>query len=195
MSTSTFPGANEPHGRRTRLNDAWSAYAVARGMRFTPAAERGDAVLAGLSTARIEAVVDSVSLAFECADLQTSFFCSPIAPLVGQVELSRRGVLSRIAHYLGTQGLVLGDPPFDQAFAVTATNEETARALLGEGVRSDLITLYPQGFSYDDGRERGRAPSLRFLMRGMVTDPSTLDTAVGLLAALGNVRVALSAYR
>ncbi len=196
MSISPLPrGTESAASRRTRLNETWSAYAAARGMRFTPANELGESVLAPLSAARVEGVVDSVPLAFECADLQTSFICNPIAALVGQVQLSRRGVLSRIAHYLGTQRLVLGDPSFDGAFAVTTTHEDTARLLLGEPIRNDLLALYPLAFSYDDGRERGRAASARFLMRGMTTESSTLDTAIGLLAALGNVRPAISAYR
>jgi hypothetical protein len=176
------------------LNQTWSAYAAANGMQFRPAEDDGEAVWAPLSKARVEAVIDSVPIAFECADFQTSFLCRPIAPLAVQVELSRRGVLSRIAHYFGARALALGDPSFDDAFAVTATDEDTARWLLGEPIRNDLLALYPLAFSYDGG-DRGRAASAQFVLRGMVTDSATLDTAVALLAALGNVRVAISAYR
>lgn len=201
LGTGAITGlvASSSRGRRCAdLDAAWRRYAIGKQYRFSPAVgDRPDA-----RSPRVEGRVDDVDLTIEACTMTIGGSRAPCTRVWGRVlapEPARVLVSSdaRLAQGPGVRELepmTLGDPFFDHALAVRASNGEAACRLLGPGLRRALQGLLSSSYrlalvlQLDEGEV-----SLTWL--GEETRPSMLDEACAVVVRACRERVAAEAYR
>ena len=162
-------------------NQAWGAFAAARGLRFTPAVTGWMGAKAPL---RVDGEQDGVAFALLLYPdhvsqyFGTAVLAFPPRPVRGHLEVTRAGTFSRIATAFGAQDLEVGVATFDAAFIVKGTDVATARRLLPPQLCAELLALDAQFLGYDDGSEPQHGAHAMLEISGIVTDPAILDRAI-----------------
>jgi hypothetical protein len=174
---------------------AWEEYARIRGMHFRP----GRIGWAHGQWPRVDGVMDRLPIAFELGSgdrgVNTVILAAPLAPIQGNLEITREGLLAKIAKVFGAQDVVLGDEAFDRAYLVKAAPEILARALLTDGVRRDLLAVEACRLAYDDGSHHRHGAMVVLEVPGVVAEPTWLDRLQGLVVEIARARLPAVPYR
>jgi hypothetical protein len=103
-------------------------------------------------------------------------------------RISRRNLLSGLAHFLGGQDIEIGDPAFDHDFVIKSNDALKVKYLLNAELR-ELIREQPEitfSIKDDDGAFRSRFPDgvdqLTFEAMGLITDVDRLKSLFDLFA-------------
>lgn len=181
--------ASAAHRQAMRTVDAaWAPYAKAHGLNHRPA--RVDET--HNDEPRVDGTVEGVSMAFKLSTVDdvsgVMAVAVPLAPICAHLEISREGVLAKIAKVFGAKDLVLGDEPFDKAYLVGTTDDDGARALLTPKTRSEMLALDVTTLSYDDGSTNETKPTLALGIARLVTETEELDRLSKLLVALATAK-------
>jgi hypothetical protein len=176
----------------------WAPYAAARGMRYQPGREGW----AHTEWPRIDGAIGTIAVGLQLMDdawdvsaFLAAALARPAAPLKGHVEVSREGILSRIAKMLGAQDIVIGEQAFDRAYVVKATDESTARALLTPLVTREMLALEAKYLAYDDGTENSHGAVVVAYVPFTVIDFDSIDRRLALVAKLARAQEEHGAYR
>ena len=173
----------------------WAPYAEARGMRYT----QGRSGWARMQWPRVDGAVDRIPVALEAGTVRTAHgtfaLAVPPAPVRGHLEATRQGWMSRLAVLLGAQDVSVGDPAFDEAFVVKATDEALALELLTPTVRAEMAALGVERLAYDDGSEHAQQPLVLLEVPALVTDAPGLDRLLRTVAEVASVRRGIEPYR
>jgi hypothetical protein len=174
---------------------AWEEYARLRGMQFRP----GRVGWAHGEWPRVDGVIDRLPIAFELGSgdwgVNTVFLGAPLAPIHGNLEITREGFAAKIAKVFGAQDVVLGDEAFDGAYLVKAAPEIVARAVLADGLRRDLLAVGASRLAYDDGSHHQRGAMVVLEVPGVVAEPTWLDRLLGMVVDVARVRLPEGPYR
>ncbi len=127
--------------------------------------------------------------------MNTVILAAPVAPIQGNLEITREEFLAKITKVFGAQDVVLGDEAFDRAYLVKATPEILARALLTDGVRRDLLAVEACRLAYDDGSHHRQGAMVVLEVPGVIAEPTSLDRLLGLVVEIARARLPEVPYR
>ncbi|MEZ4457761.1 MAG: hypothetical protein R2882_14610 [Gemmatimonadales bacterium] len=110
----------------------------------------------------------------------TRFRAEVSSPDGFRFAVSRRGLLSDLAHALGAQDVVVGHEPFDRDFVIKGNDEAKLRALFDNArIRAGLDAQPDVHF---DLAEAGGTVFLSFATVGLLDDPARLRAQYDLFA-------------
>lgn len=167
--------------------EKWTPYAQARG--FTIAVD--DTSRFGANVVKLQGqfegvpiVIDSYSVEHTDSDGHrssetfTRVNARASAPLALRASFYREHALSGLGSLLGFQDVKIGDPAFDAAYVVKASDEGAVRYLCHPGVRQALLALpKPVRSSYEQG-------VIEISWKGLETEPTMFDAACRVASAL-----------
>ena len=145
------------------MNAAWQSAAETLGFEFAPGSWRGGPTVTGMldgSPAEIHSYTKSSG---KNSTRYTRYTVSFPAVGVG-LHLSRQSGLGYFLKVLGTQDIEIGEPTFDEAFIVQASDPQAARAILTPGttmVLNRLIAVHPEIVVSDDRLVLDRRATVR----------------------------------
>ena len=164
------------------INRAWQTAAETLGFSLVPGTWRGGPTMTGLldgAPAEIHSYTKSTGKSSTRYTRYTVSF-----PSIGiGLRLQRQSGMGMFLKVLGTQDIVIGEPVFDEAFIVQASDPQAARAVLGAGttmVLNRLIALHPEIVVFDDRIVLDRRATVR-----------DADTLISTLRRLGSAAGAL----
>jgi hypothetical protein len=189
VAAAAISGVVQDIARTT--NQAWGAFAAARGLHYSP----GVGGWMGMqANARIDGTLDGVRFAVTLyPDHRTGYFGTavlafPSQPLPGHLDVTRAGVLLRLAAHLSADEVSFQDPAFSESFVVKATHPATAHRLLSPGARAELVALGAVFLGYDDGSEAQHATHLLLELSGVVAREDILERSIRLATRLAAER-------
>jgi len=168
--------------RRAACRDAWRSFAGSRGLEWIASSgpwyrRDPDAVEGQVDGVRVR--LDTFVVSTGKSHTVYTRVRSPLArPFPGKLALGRRSFLTTVAEKLGVRSIPTGDRSFDERMVLRAKDGDAARQLVGEGVRSRARELDRRATIRVAGDEA------KITWRGRETDPSALDAACRLAAAL-----------
>jgi hypothetical protein len=148
---------------------------------------------------RVDGTFESAPVAIELVPrsdgVHTAVLTSLVAPLQGNVEVVREGLLAKIAKVFGAQDIALGDPAFDRVYLVKGTSEPTAHAVLSASAREEMLALGVDRLIYDDGSEHRHAALVFVEIPRVVEEPERLDRALRAVIDIARTRASTTVYR
>lgn len=167
--------------QRDSTNQAWRAAADTLGFTFTRGTWLGGPTITGtLDGAPAE--IRSYSKSTGKSSSRYTRYSIGFPPIGIALHLQRQSGLGRFLKVLGTQDILIGEPVFDEAFIVRASDPQAARAVLTAGttmVLNRLIALYPEVVVMDD--------HIVLDIRATVRDADTLVSTMRRLASAASV--------
>lgn len=168
--------------RKEAFREAWRSFATSRGLRWIEASgpwyrHKSDAIEGSVEDVAIRLDTYVVST----GKTQVTFTrvqCRLGRPFPGKIVAKRRTFLTGIGEKLGRRSLRTGDPTFDGKMVVRSKSGDIALRLFDEKVRSRARAI-ERPVSIQIAGEEAKA-----WWRGAETDPSVLDAACNLVAAL-----------
>jgi len=163
------------------MNAAWQVAADTLGFSFSPGAWRGGPTMTGLIDGAPAEIKSYTKSSGKNSTRYTRYTVSFSSLGIG-LRLQRQSGMGLFLKVLGTQDIVIGEPVFDEAFIVQASDPQAARAVLGAGttmVLNRLIALHPEIVVSDD----------RIVLdhRATVRDADTLVSTLRRLASAAGV--------
>ncbi len=134
------------------MNAAWQMAAERLGFRFTPGTIRGGPTISGDIDGH-PGEIHSYSKSSGKNSSRYTRYSVVFPPIGAGLRLSRQSGLGQLLKVLGSQDIEIGEPAFDQAFIVQASDPRAARATLTSGVTmalNRLIAVHPQVVVMDD---------------------------------------------
>ena len=164
-----------------QVNIAWQAAAEMLGFSFETGNMRSGPRMAGIIE---DLPADAYSYTKSSGKSSNRYtrFTVEFPPLGVGLQLFRQAGIGQFLKILGTQDIVIGDPTFDEAFIVKATDPPAARALLTPGRTmslNQLLAVHPEVVVKDDRIVIDR--------RGNVSDPDVIISTLRRLASVANV--------
>jgi hypothetical protein len=148
---------------------------------------------------RVDGVIDRLPIAFELGSgdrgVNTVIVGTPLAPINGNLEITREGFVAKIAKVFGAQDVVLGDEAFDRAYLVKAAPEMVAQALLTDSVRRNLLAVRASRLACDDGSHHQRGAMVVLEVPGVVAEPTWLDRLLAMVVEISRARLPEVPYR
>jgi hypothetical protein len=184
------------HRRAIEAADAaWAPYAKTHQMHHRP----GRISWAHSDEPRVDGTFEGVSIGFELKLVPREWGMTavaiPLSPVPVNVELSREGVLARIAKFFGAQDVVVGDEEFDRTYLIKATDEAKGRALLDAKVRKEILALGIASLAYDDGSVADHKAMVVVSVPRILQKPEEIDRLLELLVALAKLRPDVEPFR
>lgn len=165
------------------MNSAWQAAAETLGFSFAPGTWRGGPTMTGMLDGAPAEIHTYAKSSGKNSTRYTRYTVS--FPSIGiDLRLQRQSGVGMFLKVLGTQDIVIGEPVFDEAFIVQASDARAARAVLDAGttmVLNRLIALHPEVVVSDDRIVIDRRATVR-----------DADTLVSTLRRLGSAATALA---
>ena len=168
--------------RTRRFREAWREFAANRGFAWKQAA----GAWYRRSTDAIDAPIEGAPIRFDTyvvssgkhAVVYTRVATSLEREAPAKLSIAPRSSLTAIGESLGFSTVRTGDPGFDARMVVRSRNEGIARRAVDEDVRARSLEIARRIQVKVDGR------TAKVAWRGREKDPSTLDAAGRLIAAL-----------
>ena len=164
-----------------KMNTAWQAAARMLGFSFETGNMRSGPRMAG-TIEDLRADAYSYTKGSGKSSNRYTRFTVEFPPLGVGLQLSRQAGIGQFLKILGTQDIVIGDPPFDEAFIVKTTNPQAARVLLTPGrtmALNQILAVHPEVVVRDDRIVIDR--------RSNVSDPDVIVSTLRRLASVANV--------
>ena len=143
----------------------------------------------------VESIPAAVQLVAGTTGYHTLALAVPAAPLEGHVEITREGVIAKIAKLFGAQDIQLGEEAFDRTFLVKGTSERTVRAVLSALVRQEMLQMDAVRVAYDDGSAHKHGPMALLEVPRIVTGAAELDRVLAAVVEMARAKVQETAYR
>ena len=183
--------------RNARMEEAawlWKAYAMQRGFLFDePIVIGGPDEKPPCVDGTVRGVAVSLQLGLEAESTLALAVHSGIVP--GHVDVRSRSALDAVSNLFGSEDVQLGDAPFEGAYRVRASSDETVRIILTAATRAEMLALGARSFLYEDGGSHGQVPLVRMQLDGIRHAPAILDRALALVAAVTLARAPEQPYR
>ncbi len=163
------------------MNAAWQSAAEMLGFTFEPGSMRGGPTIAGTIDDYPANVHTYVKSSGKNSTRYTRYTVGFPAIGVG-LHLSRQAGLGQFLKVLGAQDIVIGDPLFDEAFIVKATDPQAVRAVLTRGrtmALNQLLALHPDVVVSDNRIVIDR--------HGSVRDADVIISTLRRIASVANV--------
>lgn len=163
------------------MNQAWQVAAETLGFTITPATWRGGPAIEGLLDGA-PAEIRSYTKSTGKSSTRYTRYTVSFPPIGIGLRLQRQSGMGMFLKVLGTQDIIIGEPVFDEAFIVQASDPQAARAVLGAGttmVLNRLIALHPEIVVSDDRIVLDRRTTVR--------DADTLVSTLRRLASAASV--------
>jgi len=163
------------------MNEAWRAAAERLGFEFAPGSWSGGPTITGTLDGS-PAEIHSYTKSSGKSSTRYTRYTLGFTPIGVGLKLTRQSGVGYLLKVLGTQDIEIGDPTFDEAFIVQATDPQAARAVLTPGTTmmlNRLIAVHPEIVVTDDQLVLDR--------RGTVRDPDTLVSTLRRLASAATV--------
>jgi len=163
------------------MNEAWRAAAERVGFEFAPGSWSGGPTMTGMLEGS-PAEIHSYTKSSGKSSTRYTRYTVEFPPIGVGLHLSRQTGIGYLLKVLGTQDIEIGDPTFDEAFIVQATDPQAARTVLTPGTTmmlNRLIAVHPEIVMSDDQLVLDR--------RGTVRDPDTLVSTLRRLASAATV--------
>ena len=164
-----------------QTNTAWQAAAGALGFSFEPGSMRSGPTMSGTIEDHPANVHSYTKRSGKNSNRYTRYTVEFPAIGIG-LHLFRQAGWGQLLKILGTQDIEIGDPTFDEAFIVKATNPEGARVLLTSGrtmALNQLLAVHPDLVVKDDRIVIDR--------RGSVRDTDVIISTLRRLASVANL--------
>ena len=163
------------------MNEAWRLAAERLGFEFARGSWSGGPTLTGTLDGS-PAEIHSYTKSSGKSSTRYTRYTVEFPPIGVGLHLSRQSGVGYLLKVLGTQDIEIGDPTFDGAFIVQATDPQAARAVLTPGTTmmlNRLIAVHPEIVVADDQLVLDR--------RGTVRDPDTLVSTLRRLASAATI--------
>ena len=162
-------------------NTAWQTAAETLGFSFEAGSMRDGPAIAGVIDDLPGTVYSYTKSSGKSSNRYTRYTVEFPSIGVG-LQLSRQAGIGQFLKILGAQDIIIGDPIFDEAFIVKATDPQAARALLTPGrtmALNQILAVHPDVVVKDD----------RILIdrRGSTRDPDVIISTLRRLASVANV--------
>ncbi len=164
-----------------QTNAAWQSAAQTLGFSFEAGSMRGGPTVSGTVDDRPADVHSYTKSSGKSSNRYTRYTVEFPAIGVG-LQLFRQAGIGQFLKILGTQDIVIGDPTFDEAFIVKATDPQAARAVLTPGrtmALNQLLAVHPDVVVKDDRIVIDR--------RGAVRDADVIVSTLRRLASVATV--------
>ena len=168
------------------MNAAWQGAAGTLGFAFTPGSWRGGPTVTGTLDGS-PAEIHSYTKSSGKSSTRYTRYTMGFPPIGVGLHLSRQSGFGQFLKVLGTQDIEIGEPTFDEAFIVQASDPQAARAILTPGttmVLNRLISVHPEIVVLDDRLVLDR----RATVRDSDTLVSTLRRLASAATVLGDAR-------
>jgi len=159
------------------LDRTWQSAADNLGFSFEAGTANGGPVIAG-SVDGLQAKVVAYAKKSGSTSARFTLYTVQFPPLGIGLHLMKQAGVGQLLKVFGTQDLVIGDPEFDKAFIVQATDVAAARELLTPGrtmVLNRLLATNPDLTVLDD--------RIMIDRRGRVRDPALIVSVLRRLAS------------
>ena len=168
--------------RREAFRVAWRGFASSRGFQWIASTgpwyrRTSDAIEGSMQgvALRLDTYVVSTG---KSQITYTRVACSLERPFEAKLVVSRRSFLTGIGERFGRKSIRTGDPSFDERWVLRSKARDAALRLVDETVRSRMRALDRRACLQVSGREA------KVWWTGRETDPSVLDAACDLVAAV-----------
>lgn len=134
------------------MNSAWQMAAERLGFDFAPGTIRGGPTISGNIDGHAAEIHSYTKSSGKNSSRYTRYSVAFHAIGIG-LRLSRQSGFGQLLKVLGSQDIEIGDPTFDKAFIVQATDPRAARAFLTSGITmalNRLIAVQPHVVVMDD---------------------------------------------
>jgi len=168
------------------MNAAWQSAAETLGFAFTPGSWRGGPTVTGALDGS-PAEIHSYTKSSGKSSTRYTRYTVSFPPIGVGMHLSRQSGFGQLLKVLGTQDIEIGEPTFDEAFIVQASDPQAARAILTPGttmVLNRLLSVHPEIVVLDDRLVLDR----RATVRDSDTLVSTLRRLESAATVLGDAR-------
>jgi len=164
-----------------QMNVAWQAASEMLGFSFETGNMRSGPRMAGTIEDHPADAYSYTKSSGKSSNRYTRFTVE-FPPLGVGLQLFRQAGIGQFLKIIGTQDIVIGDPSFDEAFIVKATDPQAARALLTPGrtmALNQILAVHPEVVVKDDRIVIDR--------HGNVADPDVIISTLRRLASVANV--------
>jgi hypothetical protein len=168
--------------RREAFRAAWRGFASSRGFQWTAASgpwyrKPSDAIDG--STQGVPFRLDTYTVSTGKSQIVYTRAAGSLArPIEAKLVVSRRTFFTGIGERFGRRSIPTGDRSFDEKWALRSKAPDAARRLVDETVRARVRALDRRAILQVEGKEA------RVWWNGRETDPSVLDAACDLVAAV-----------